>query len=126
MTAQPDLFTSPTSAALSSPPPVAAPVAAPEPPLVRLLRGMGWRTARQLTPLLDLPNTETGRRAVRDIADASQGQVAGGNEGYRLVVEMTEDEYQHALARMRKMGREILQRAAEMEAVRRNGNSKPN
>ena len=117
MTAQPDLFTGPTSAHLSAP--VAAPDPAPEPPLVQLLRGMGWRTARQLTPLLDLPNTETGRRAVRDMADASQGHVAGGNDGYRLVTEMTEDEYHHALARMRKMGREILQRAAEMEAVRK-------
>ena len=86
MTTQPSLF-DPT-------PPPPGTVPASDTRLTRLLtRYDTWLTARQLTELLELPNSESGRRQVRDLADQSNGQVAGSNQGYRLVVSMTDEEY---------------------------------
>ena len=108
---QPSLFDT------APPPPVTAP--ASDTVLTRLLtRYDTWLTARQLTELLELPNSESGRRQVRDLADQSKGQVAGGNQGYRLITQMTDEEYSHALLRMRSMASEIINRLHEMEQVR--------
>lgn len=109
MTTQPTLF---DSAPPPSPPPSA------ESALVKILRGRGWRTARQLTADMGFANTESGRRLLREAAADSKGQVAGGQRGYKLVAEMDEEEYWHAVNWMQSQAREMQARVAEMHGVR--------
>jgi len=114
MTAQPDLFTGPTSAHLS------APAATPAPPLVRLLKGAGWRTARQLTEAMGFPNSESGRRLLREAAAESKGQVAGGQKGYKLTIELTDEEFHHACNWMNSQAAEMTARVRDMMLARNN------
>lgn len=63
--------------------------------LVTLLADRDWTTARELLVLLGLPVTENHKRWLRKLADESKGRIAGHQRGYKLVREMTGEEYQH-------------------------------
>jgi hypothetical protein len=54
-----------------------------------------WLTARDLCKLMDLPPTEAVKRKLRKAADTSDGAIAGGQKGYKLIRHMTVDEYNH-------------------------------
>lgn len=63
--------------------------------LVAYLQGAGWRSAAVVLRECGLPVTETNKRKLRALAEHSNGQVAGGQKGYKLVREMTREEFMH-------------------------------
>ncbi len=78
--------------------------------LVTLLKGRGWRSARELAQWLD-----TDDRTIREAAHLSQGRIISGQKGYRLASEATIAEVQHAADWLRHQGQEMLRRASEIE-----------
>lgn len=63
--------------------------------LIAYLRGKDWRTSTQVLIDHGMPNHESTKRRLRAIASGSSGRIAGGQAGYRLVEEMTREEYNH-------------------------------
>jgi hypothetical protein len=63
--------------------------------LVRELAGMDWLTAAEILRHAQRPVTDGNKRWLRALAAASKGRVAGGQRGYKLVEEMTVEEYHH-------------------------------
>lgn len=63
--------------------------------LVRILEDKDWLTAREILKAMGLPDTESNRRSIRALAEASEGHIAGGQNGYKLVRAMTAQEYNH-------------------------------
>ena len=61
--------------------------------MIELLKGTGWRTAADLLKAIGAPDNDTNRRSLRALAEASGGLIAGGQQGYKLVEEMTAEEY---------------------------------
>jgi hypothetical protein len=54
-----------------------------------------WITARDLCRFLGIPATDNNKRRLRDCAQNSEGAIAGGQKGYKLVETMTVAEYNH-------------------------------
>ncbi|HWD19103.1 MAG TPA: hypothetical protein VHB20_07475 [Verrucomicrobiae bacterium] len=81
--------------------------------LVELLKGQDWRTAAELLKAIGHDDTESGRRSLRAVAEASEGRIAGGQKGYKLVDEMTIEEFKHyrdwMLSQARKMESRVIQ-----------------
>jgi hypothetical protein len=63
--------------------------------VVNLLAGRKWITAAEILKEIGRPVNEGNKRWVRAMAEASRGRIAGGQHGYRLVKEMTAEEYGH-------------------------------
>jgi hypothetical protein len=63
--------------------------------LIETLRGRGWMTASELLEVANRKVTETEKRKVRSWCRASEGQVLGNQQGYRLMDGMTYEEFQH-------------------------------
>ena len=63
--------------------------------LINLLEGHDWRTAAELLTALGRPVNESGKRWLRELAHSSEGEIASGQKGYKLVRQMTHDEYNH-------------------------------
>lgn len=86
MTSQPDLF-------------APAERAAPDPNevrwLIECLRGQDWLRAEEILAHSGLPVSETHKRRIRRLANASGGRVGSGQRGYKLVAEMTAEEFGH-------------------------------
>ncbi len=80
--------------------------------LIKFLRGQGWITARQIYRLLGFSD-----RKVRAIAAASEGQIISGQRGYKLTMEATLGEVQHAEAWLRSQSKQMDQRALEISRV---------
>ena len=80
--------------------------------LIIFLRGRGWITARQIYHLLGLSD-----RKVRGIAAASEGQIISGQRGYKLTIESTLGEAQHAQAWLHSQSKQMDQRALEISRV---------
>lgn len=85
--------------------------------LVELLRGQDWLTSCELCQKLQWNFTESNRRRFRSIADASGGRIAGGQRGYKLVREMTGEEYQHFRNWMKSQADHMTARIIEADHI---------
>lgn len=85
--------------------------------VVHLLRGVDWATAEQLLIGLALPVTEASKRRIRKIASDSGGRIGSGQRGYKLVAEMTAEEYGHCDRWMAHQEAEMQRRRLEMSHV---------
>ena len=81
--------------------------------LVSALSGGEWRKAFRITK-----ETGLNDRQVRAAANASEGQVISGQQGYKLTKLATMDEIDHATAWMRKQANEMTKRVINIERVR--------
>lgn len=92
--------------------------------LIELLRGQGWRTARQIDQARKfqlerrgLPGNGWSDRLVRALAHESAGLIIIGNKGYCLLAESTPEEIAHAAARLRSQGQKMIERSIEILRV---------
>ncbi|MCW5558171.1 MAG: hypothetical protein KIT22_10120 [Verrucomicrobiae bacterium] len=85
--------------------------------VVCLLRGKDWITAAELLEAMGLPVTESAKRRIRAIASDSGGRIGGGQRGYKLVVEMTAEEYGHYDRWMAHQEAEMQRRRMESSQV---------
>lgn len=83
--------------------------------LVTILKGKDWMTCVQILQVMGLPPTESNRRSVRDIVSNAEDEIAGGQEGYKLIDEMTRDEYLHWRNWMRSQARVMLRRVIKSD-----------
>jgi hypothetical protein len=75
-----------------------------------------WVCAGKLCLVLGEPNTESGRRRVRGLAEAAAPDVISGQRGYKHVEWATADEVAHFISWTESQARKMTARA---EAVRR-------
>lgn len=80
--------------------------------LLAALRGRGWVRSKVLETELGLSD-----RAVRALANASDGHIIGSNEGYALTVEAGEDAVIHSANRIFSQTREMNKRGHRMLSV---------
>jgi hypothetical protein len=77
----------------------------------------GWITAAVLLPQIGKAVTESNKRWLRAIADASRGRIAGGQHGYKLIAKMTNEEYQHWRNWMTHQSDEMRRRVIEADKI---------
>lgn len=82
--------------------------------LVRLLDKQDWvKSSDIVARVLQQTNVRWCDRKVRALAKASGGRIAGGQKGYKLVTDMTHDEYNHyrnwMLSQCDEMKRRVLE-----------------
>jgi hypothetical protein len=80
-------------------------------------RGNGWMTASEILVEIGRPVNEGNRRWLRDLANESQGEIASGQLGYKLVREMTGEEYNHFRNWMKKQADEMTGRILRSDKV---------
>lgn len=85
--------------------------------LVRVLAGKDWMTASEILQCAKQPVTDQRKRRIRMWAAASKGRVAGGQRGYKLVEEMTIEEYNHWRNWMKSQSDEMTARILEADKV---------
>lgn len=85
--------------------------------LIATLEGREWTTAAQICVLAGKPGTDHNKRWVRVLADRSEGQVAGGQSGYKLVRSMTAGEYNHYRNWMMRQADAMRARVIESDRV---------
>ena len=85
--------------------------------LVKLLRGRDWVTASQVLREIGAPDTDAARRRLRATAEASLGRIAGGQGGYKLVEEMTKEEFDHVCSWMLSQTTKMQRRVTEIQLV---------
>lgn len=83
--------------------------------LIDLLHGRDWMTAADILTQIGQPVVESTRRRIRALAAGSQGRIAGGQAGYKLVSEMTRDEYHHYRNWMTSQAAEMQRRVIESD-----------
>lgn len=76
-----------------------------------------WTTAAEVLRQARLEVTENAKRKVRAWADASGGRVAGHQKGYKLVTQMTGEEYQWWRNEMLKASDAIKGRVLESDKI---------
>jgi hypothetical protein len=81
--------------------------------LLLALTNRGWVRGRVLAAELDLDD-----RAIRELAHRSRGSIVSGQKGYRLTVEATIGEVDHAVSWMLSQATAMRQRALEIQRVR--------
>jgi hypothetical protein len=84
---------------------------------VGLLDGRDWVTATAILEESGAPVTDAAKRRLRLLANQSGGRVAGGQKGYKLVVEMTADEFGHFERWMASQIEEMTRRRIEAAGV---------
>lgn len=84
---------------------------------VQMLEGKDWTTAEQLLEGLQRPVDENHKRRLRLIAHASGGRIAGGQGGYKLVVNMTAEEFGRIDAALSGQEASMARRRIEMANV---------
>jgi len=77
----------------------------------------GWWTAKQILHAWDVEADEYHRRWLRELADKSSGNVAGGQKGYKAIRAMTHDEYNHWRNWMTHQADEMKRRVVEADKV---------
>ena len=81
--------------------------------LVDLLKGRDWLKAGAILKEIGLPDSDSARRRLHATAEASKGRIAGGQQGYKLVAEMKQEEFYHfrdwMLSQAKAMQRRICQ-----------------
>jgi len=85
--------------------------------LVSFLKGRDWMTAREILTEIGKPVTVDAKRRLRSLANRSKGRIAGGQDGYKLVVEMTADEFGHFESWMASQVTEMQRRRVEAGKV---------
>ena len=80
--------------------------------LVSALTGRGWLTAKQLQPLTGLSD-----RQLRAAANASAGQILGGQKGYRLTAQASQEEVSHTTRWLSHQAREMETRARNIRRI---------
>lgn len=85
--------------------------------LITLLKGRDWTTANEILKEIGTEASESGRRKLRSIAAASDGRIAGGQFGYKLVKTMTRDEYDHFRNWMTTQAAEMQRRVCQSDRV---------
>lgn len=85
--------------------------------LVTRLTDAGWVTAADICRLADKPVSDQNKRWVRALADASEGRVAGGQRGYKLIEQMTREEYAHWRNWMTHQADEMRRRVIEADKI---------
>jgi hypothetical protein len=85
--------------------------------LVSFLRGKDWMTADAILESEGQPKTEAFKRRVRALVSFSEGKIAGGQQGYKLVAEMTGEEYNRYRAWMLSQATEMQRRIVKSDKV---------
>ncbi|MFO1461234.1 MAG: hypothetical protein U1G08_17760 [Verrucomicrobiota bacterium] len=85
--------------------------------VARMLTGAGWVTAEGLLQRMGIPVTESAKRRIRKIASDSGGRIAGGQLGYKLVLEMSAEEFGHFDRWMAHQETEMQRRRLEASRV---------
>jgi hypothetical protein len=86
--------------------------------LVKLLDGSDWTTANDIIQkVFTTTNVRWQDRQVRALAAASQGEIAGGQRGYKLVRSMTHGEFMHVRNWMSSQATQMQKRILEMDKV---------
>jgi len=85
--------------------------------LVDQLRGNDWLTAKQILELIGRAACEDNKRWLRALAAASKGRIAGGQRGYRLVEEMSGEEFNHWRNWMKRQADFMTARILEADKV---------
>ena len=85
--------------------------------VARMLAGAGWVTAEGLLQRMGIPVTESAKRRIRKIASDSGGRIAGGQLGYKLVREMSAEEFGHFDRWMAHQETEMQRRRLEASRV---------
>jgi len=86
--------------------------------LISILYERDWTTARQVIALVwERAQVRWIDRKVRALAAASKGEIAGGQRGYKLVKQMTNDEYQHWRNWMTSQADEMRKRVVEADRI---------
>ena len=83
--------------------------------ILELLRGQGWMTSADILAVFGTPPTEAAKRRLRRVANTSGGQIASGQNGYKLTCELTDEEFQHFEA---WFGSQIVEMQARRRDVR--------
>lgn len=78
-----------------------------------LLDGRGWRTARDLAAAM-----QTDDRTIRALANASQGQIIGGQRGYCLVSQASVQDVEHVERFLLSQARAMIERARQIRIAR--------
>jgi hypothetical protein len=86
--------------------------------LARMLKGQDWLKANEIIARhFETSGHHWHDRLIRDLAAESHGRIAGGQNGYKLVGEMTAEEKDHACHWMKSQARKMDARADEIEMV---------
>ena len=85
--------------------------------LIYFLSDKEWHTATDLCEQCGMRPTDANRRRIRALAEASKGRIAGGQQGYKLVQFMDNDEYHHSRNFLLSQAREMQRRVREMDKV---------
>ena len=80
------------------------------PQLIAALSGRGWMKGRDLARLLD-----TDDRTIRAIANASDGAIISGQQGYHLTHQASVQDVQHAANWLRHQAQAMTRRAFRIE-----------
>jgi len=85
--------------------------------LVAVLQGQGWVTATALLERCGVPANDNRKRRIRQLAQLSEGRIAGDQRGYKLVGEMTAEEFSHVEHWMRSQEEQMKLRRIQMQRV---------
>lgn len=81
--------------------------------LMQLLDGRGWRTAKELASAL-----QTDDRTIRALANASNGQILGGQRGYCLCAQASVEDVDHVERALLSQARAMTERARQIRIAR--------
>lgn len=90
--------------------------------LMAQLAGQDWQTAQQISERIGwtkpgTPLAENEKRWMRACASASEGQIAGGQKGYKLIKSMPAEEYAHWRNAMMSQSDDMKRRVIESDIV---------
>lgn len=86
--------------------------------LISVLQEHDWTTAKEITEIV-FARTQVRwpDRKVRALANASKGQVCGGQKGYKLLLLMTAEEYTHWRNWMMSQADEMRSRVVDADKL---------
>jgi len=77
-----------------------------------------WLTAAQIIEFVfGRTQVKWHERKVRELAEASGGEIAGGQDGYKLVRKMTNEEYNHFRNWMSSQSRKMTERVLKTDRI---------
>jgi len=82
---------------------------------VKFLTRRDWITAAEVLGEIRWPVTDSNKRWLRGLADASAGRIGSGQKGYKLVREMTGEEFHHTNNWLNHQAEEMKRRVLEMQ-----------
>lgn len=85
--------------------------------MVTVLTRANWMSSESILSQAFKDCTETNKRKLRYLANHSEGRIAGGQRGYKLVVDMTADEFNHWRNAMASQAREMQTRVLQADKV---------